>query len=323
VFLSRFGSARNSLDWTVSKTIDEHHEIDAGLNLSRESGYSEEFFAGGFDQDRRNSALFLSWRGRFRRHSLEASLRHDRKSQFDGASTGNLAWGFQAGEHWRLRASVGQGFRAPNFNELYYPGFEVAPGLSLFAGNPLLEPERSNSAEVGIDWSPDTRTRAGLSLFRTRVDQLIAFDGPLFEAINIDRAALEGAELEVRHERGALLLQGHASWLDARDAATDQPLLRRANRKAALSADWRFDNGSGVGLDFSASSARMDVGAVTLAGYTRLDLRASAPLAAGWQFEARLENLADHDYQLVDGYNTPGRSGLLSLRWSASTARAD
>jgi vitamin B12 transporter len=33
------------------------------------------------------------------------------------------------------------------------------------------------------------------------------------------------------------------------------------------------------------------------------------PLRAGWRFEARLENLADKDYELVQGYNTPGRSG--------------
>jgi vitamin B12 transporter len=85
----------------------------------------------------------VSWRGRFDRHSWAASLRHDDNSQFGGATTGSLAWGWQATPEWRLRASLGNAFRAPDFNELYYPGFEIAPGLSLFAGNPLLDPERS------------------------------------------------------------------------------------------------------------------------------------------------------------------------------------
>jgi vitamin B12 transporter len=40
-------------------------------------------------------------------------------------------------------------------------------------------------------------------------------------------------------------------------------------------------------------------------------------LSTGWRFEARLENLGDREYELVQGYNTPGRSGLLSLRWNA------
>ncbi|MEO8159889.1 MAG: TonB-dependent receptor [Arenimonas sp.] len=323
VFLSNFGSAHTSLDWMLSKALDEHNAIDAGINLAHESGYSDEFYAGGFDRSRANSALFVSWRGRYARHSWEASLRHDRNSQFDSASTGSLAWGFQASEDWRLRASLGQGFRAPNFNELYYPGFEVAPGVHLFAGSPGLDPERSQSAEAGLDWTPSANSRLGLSLFRTRIGELVAFDGPLFEAINIDRAAIDGAELDFHARFGRLGLQGNASFLDARNADTGEALLRRARRKAALSADWRFDNGASLGIDLIAASARPDVGGVRLGGYSRVDLRATAPLAAGWIFEARVENLSDHDYQLVDGYNTPGRSGLLSLRWAGAPVHAE
>ena len=315
VYLSRFGSARNTLDWTLSKALDEHNAIDAGLNLARESGYSDEFFAGGFEEDRLNAALFLSWRGNFERHSWAASVRHDDNSQFGGATTGSLAWGWQAAPHWRLRASLGSAFRAPDFNELYYPGFEIAPDTSLFAGNPLLDPERSESAEAGLDWSPSARTRVGLSLFRTRVEDLIVFAGPLSNAINVDRADIGGAELEFASGFGALSLHGNLNWLDARDAGTGEPLLRRAPRKGALSAEWSFDNGASAGIDLSGVAARPDVGGVRLGGYGRVDVRASAPLAPGWRFEVRVENLADHDYELVHGYNTPGRSGLLSLRW--------
>jgi vitamin B12 transporter len=163
----------------------------------------------------------------------------------------------------------------------------------------------------------------GLSLFHTRIDELVAFEGELFQAINIGRASMDGAELEFQARFGKLDLHGNASYLDARNDDTGQPLLRRARRKGALSGDWRFDNGAGLGLDLSAACARPDVGDVRLGGYTRIDLRASAPLTGGWSLEARLENLADHDYQLVDGYNTPGRSGLLSLRWSDELANGD
>jgi vitamin B12 transporter len=312
VYGSTFGSARTTLDWTASRQLGANSALDLGLNLAREYGYSYEAFSGGFSKDRRNAGLFASWRGRFGRQSWEASLRHDENSQFHGATTGNLAWGFQPAEHWRLRASFGQGFRAPSFNELYYPGF-----FGYFAGNPALDPERSQTLEAGFDWVPAARTRLGLSLFRTRVDQLIAFDGPLFQAINIDRAAIDGAELDFHTGIGRLDLRGNASWLDARDADSGTPLLRRAPRKAALSADWNFANGASAGVDLTASAARPDVGGARLGGYGRVDLRAAAPLAGGWRAEARVENLADHDYELVQGYNTPGRTVLFSLRWDA------
>jgi vitamin B12 transporter len=70
-----------------------------------------------------------------------------------------------------------------------------------------------------------------------------------------------------------------------------------------------------AGIDLSAVAARPDAGGVRLGGYGLVDLRASVPLSPGWRVEARLENLGDRDYELVQGYNTPGRSGLLSLRW--------
>jgi len=85
-----------------------------------------------------------------------------------------------------------------------------------------------------------------------------------------------------------------------------------------LSASYTFASGALLGLDGSATSSRPDVGDVTLPGYGLLDLRAAWPLAPGWTIEARIENLGDRDYQLLNGYNTPGRSGMLSLRWNAN-----
>ena len=310
-YLSKFGSARTTLDWTVSHAFAGESSLDLGLNLSREYGYSYEFYSGGFDEDRHNTGVFAAWRGRVGRHAWEASLRHDQNSQFDGATTGSLAWGYQASEAWRLRASVGQGFRAPSFNELYYPGF-----FGFFAGYDGLEPERSQTAEAGVDWRASAHARLGLSVYHTRVRDLIAFSRPpLYRAENIDRARIEGAELEFEASFGRLELRGNANWLDARNDDTDEALARRAPRNGALSADWRFGNGAGVGLDLTAVSERPDAGGARLAGYSRIDLRASAPLAGGWTAEARVENLGDRDYRLVDFYNTPGRSVLFSLRW--------
>jgi vitamin B12 transporter len=317
VYGSTFGSARNTLDWTLSKTLGAAGALDFGINLARETGYSWEAYTGGFQASRHNNAAFAAWRGRFGAHSWEASVRRDDSSQSGGTSTGSLGWGWQAAGAWRLRANLGNGFRAPDFNALYYPGFQVAPGVVLFAGNPLLGPERSRTAEAGLDWTPSATTRVGLSVYRTRVKDLIVFAGPLFEAINIARADMDGAELEFATRVGALTLRGQASWLDARDSGSGEPLLRRAPRKAALSADWSVGGGASAGIDFTAVAARPDVGGVRLGGYGRVDLRAALPLADGWRLEARLENLADHGYQLVDGYDTPGRSGMLGVHWDA------
>ncbi|MFA6984909.1 MAG: TonB-dependent receptor [Arenimonas sp.] len=316
-FASRFGSARTSLDWINTIALDRSNSLAVGLNWSRESGYSEDAFVGDFDVQRRNAAVFATWRGHYSAHILELTMRRDDNSQFEAATTGNAAWGWQASQTVRLRASWGQGFRAPNFNELYYPGFDIGGDIVLFQGNPNLQPEHSTSSEIGVEWAPSERQRVALSAYRTRVSDLIAFDGPLFGAININRAAIDGVELDYRLDHGGFSLDGNATWLDARDAGTGLPLLRRADRKIHLSVSYGFANQATVALDVSAFSDRPDVGGSRLPGYARVDLRAALPLAAGWTFEGRIENLGDREYNLVDGYNTPGRSGMLSVRWNA------
>jgi vitamin B12 transporter len=124
----------------------------------------------------RQRGAVRAWRGRFGAQSWAASLRHDDNSQFGGATTGSLAWGWQAAPAWRLRASLGTAFRAPDFNELYYPGFEIAPGLAcspaIRCWTGALATRRSR-----LDWTPYARTRVGLSLYRTRVQDLIVFAG--------------------------------------------------------------------------------------------------------------------------------------------------
>ena len=109
---------------------------------------------------------------------------------------------------------------------------------------------------------------------------------------------------------------------DVTGADFGKALLRRAPRKAHASLDYRFDGGLTLGWDVDAVSARPDLDfnvfpteRIDLGGYTLLSVRAALPLASGWQLEARIENLADHDYALARGYNTPGRSGMLGLRW--------
>jgi vitamin B12 transporter len=307
---SEFGSARESLDWVHSIALDARNDVNVGLNWSREQGYSLEF-GEGFDEARRNAALFASWRGRAGAHLFEASARRDDNSQFGGASTGNAGWGWQFAPAWRLRASWGQGFRAPNFSELYYPGF-----FGLFAGNPALQPERSTSSELGLHWERDGY-RAALSAYRTRVRDLIAFQGVDFRAENVARAAVDGVEFDGGTRFGAFSLSANATWQRARDLDSGQALLRRARRKANLAADWRFDNGAGLGLDLVAVSARPDFSG-PLHGYGRVDLRVSAPLSPAWRLDLRLENLGDREYALVDGYATAGRSGLFSLHWEGN-----
>jgi len=127
---------------------------------------------------------------RFASERFSISARHDDNEQFGGQATGSAAWSHRFAGGRRLTASFGTGFRAPTFNELYYP----------FFGNPALRPEHSRSAELGIDGSRG-EAQWSLHTFETRVNDLIAFDSSFLPA-NIETAVIRGAEGQVTARRG-------------------------------------------------------------------------------------------------------------------------
>ncbi|HEX5693838.1 MAG TPA: TonB-dependent receptor [Arenimonas sp.] len=311
-FSNAFQSRRTSLDWINSLQTGADARFNVGVNLQREDGASSNVFDGEIFDERRNSkALFAGYGGRFGAHLLDVSLRRDDSSQYGGETTGNAAWGWDINDALQVRLSWGEGFRAPNFNELYYPD-----GGFGFAGNPDLRPESSHTWEAGLEYRPAQGHRLGLSVYRSRVRDLIAFAAPgTNNAININRAELEGVEAEYRYERGGWRLGGNLAWLDAVDAGTGAPLLRRADRKAHADVGYRFGNGLELGLDGDYVSDRADFGA-DLEAYALAHLRLAWQFNPAWRIEARIENLTDRDYTLVYGYNTPGRSGVLNLIWN-------
>ncbi|GAB3729296.1 TonB-dependent vitamin B12 receptor [Silanimonas algicola] len=308
-FGSRFESRRRSVDWLHDLALTDRHALLFGLNHVDEDAVSRNATnAVVYDRSRGNTGLFTAWRGTVGAQQWDLAARTDDSSQFGRTNTAQAAWGLALGDGWRLRASWGQGFRAPNTNELYSPGFG-----GLFAGNPALGPERSRSAELGLGWQGTTATLA-LSLYRSRVTDLIAFTGPTFGATNINQARLDGAELDGRWQLGRIDLRGNLGWQRAENAATGAALLRRAPRKAALSVDIPANAWLRFGLDATAASRRQDFDGA-LAGYTRFDLRAEAALGEDWALRARVENLFDRRYTLASGFATPDRSLLVEITW--------
>jgi vitamin B12 transporter len=314
-FSSVFSTRRLGLDWVNTLELNTQNRLNIGLNWSREKGFNSDASNGGtqFDQARDNAGLFAAWRGDFERNQFDLSLRYDDNEQFGTNTSTQAAWGFKLNDIAKLRASWGEGFRAPNFNELYYPGF-----FGLFQGNPNLNPERSENIELGLDIAVDQTQSLALSAYRNKIKNLIAFQGgSTFSAVNIGRARLEGVEAEYRFTFETFSLHANASWQNARDANTDVKLLRRADRKLNISTEFTLSPQLSWGLDFQAASRRPDFGSPA-PGYGRLDARISYRFADAWTLEARLENLADKDYTLIPGFNTPGRSGLITLRWNAA-----
>ena len=305
-FTTDFTSRRYELSWQNQLHLSDADQFSFGADFYRESGIS----ADSWDEDRHNAGLFASYDRRIQRLHLQVGARMDDNSRFGQKFTGQAALGYDMGRAWQVTASYGSAFRGPNLSEQYSPGFG-----GLFAGNPNLDPESSTSAELGLYWQHGTIGQASAVVYRTDVDDLIAFNGEFFQAINIDRARLEGIELQYSLARNGWLLKASATLQHTEDLLSGQQLLRRPEEKGAVTLDRRFTNGSWLGIEWFHSGERQDFGGITLASYDLLNLRAGWAFTPAWRLEFRGDNVTDKFYEPAYGFNAAGRAWYLSIAW--------
>ena len=307
-----YRTRRSSLLWQNEFRLDETQRLVAGVDFVHDEGETRDTFAGAarYDESRNNSALFGGWRAAFGAFDAELAARHDYNSDFGGSNTGSLALGWRASDAWRAYASFGQGFRSPTMNDLYDPGYG-----GYYAGNPDLDPERSRSTELGLEFTPAANQRLKANLYSNRVDDLISFTGPQNQAINIAHAKIDGAELAWDAGFGDWSARATYTWEDARDGDTGARLLRRARNKASAIVERAFGTRFSAGAEVQYASRREDIAEVQLPAYTLLNLRARYALDDAWTLGARAENVTDRRYELVHGYNMAGRSGWIEVTW--------
>ncbi len=144
---------------------------------------------------------------------------------------------------------------------------------------------------------------------------LITFSGPQNRAENVAHARIDGVEATWDGSFGEWTAHAAYTWQDARDADADTRLLRRPAHKFAGDLTRAFGSRVRAGVELEASGKRDDVGGAQLGGYALVNLHGQMQLASAWRLDVRLANLTDRDYELVHGYNTPGRSGYVDITW--------
>ncbi|HBS33371.1 MAG TPA: hypothetical protein DEA40_16835, partial [Parvularcula sp.] len=166
---------------------------------------------------------------------LTAGARRDEFSNFEGATTARVAAAWSGIEGWVLRASWGEGFRAPTLFELNFDQFGIAP-------NPDLRPERARGIDAGIErrlGGDDPFLTARATFFQTKVRSQIDFDLARNGFFNIDRTRARGVEVEIDWRLAQTLRASAAYTLtDAIDQGAGTELLRTPRHKGTAVLDW-------------------------------------------------------------------------------------
>lgn len=241
---------------------------------------------------------------------LDLGLRRDDNDVYGSETSLRTGMVLDVGAGVRLRASYGEAFRAPSLGELFFP----------FSGNPDLQPETGESVELGLEREAGG-VRLSLTGFENRQEDLIDFDFVANRNVNVARARTRGIEAEAGVARGIFDARWNGTWMETEDRSTGLELLRRPEWSSNLlltfrPGDWTFN------LEGRYVGERTDVDPVTFGraenpDHLRVDLAARWKVLAWLAPYARVQNVADEEYQEVLGYPAPGRTliGGVAFEW--------
>ncbi|MNM59333.1 Vitamin B12 transporter BtuB precursor [compost metagenome] len=306
-----FNTYRDQVTWQNDLALGEQHSLLVGGDWYEDRVHGSTDFT---EDSRWNRAAFMQHRFSGERFSTELGVRRDQNQQFGGQTTWSGSLGIPLDTRNDVLLSYSEGFRAPTFNDLYYPQFS----------NPDLSPERSKSVELQWRSQLTEHSRLETSLYRTDLRDAIIFgDGSIPR--NVASARINGFELALAQQWGEWRSQLGLALLDPRDRDSGHTLARRARRTLSLDLDRQFERFS-VGGSWQAVSASYDdeSNRNRIGGYGLLGLRAGWAATDEVKLEAKLDNLLDKTYSRAlysfeggnPGYREEGRSLLLSVTWT-------
>ncbi len=267
--------------------------------------------------------------------TLTAGERFDRHSQFGGHSTGQLAAAWVIPDSQTIvRASFGQGFKAPSLYQLF--------GANA-VGNTTLLPETATSWDAGVEQHTlNGRLLLAATYFhRDSHDLIDFFECPIVNKgetaspqcqvavfggyyANIDEATSHGVELAATYKPdNALTISANYTLTDTENRSPGSPdfgneLVRRPHNAANAEVNYRWLS------RWSATIAERYVGRTfddvanktPLGGYVLTDLRLSCQVSGWLELYGRIDNATAKRYEMAYQYGTAGREGFVGVRAS-------
>ena len=216
-----------------------------------------------------------------------------------------------------LYASAGRSFRAPTFNELYWPEDPWTKG------NPQLKPEWATSVDFNASVRYASFLTCRLGLWHSFLTDLIQWQPDsawVYRPVNLDTATITGGEVEVAAVSRHAGITGNATYMLAR--SHDMDLIYRPRLSFALSpwAGWgpvqltcdvRY-----TGQRYTMPDTLPPNSTNSLPGFMLFDVGlALTPTFGriGTALRGGVRNLFDRQYEVMRGYPIPGRNWYAEL----------
>ncbi|MNQ54485.1 Vitamin B12 transporter BtuB precursor [compost metagenome] len=307
---SVFNTYRDSLNWQNDVSLDDQNSLILGGDWYEDRVNSSTPFE---EDSRWNRAGFIQHHFQAEQFSTELGLRRDQNQQFGNQNSWSGTFTLPLNPDNDVLLTYSEGFRAPTFNDLYYPDFS----------NPDLKPETSKSYELQWRSQLSDYSRLEASLYRTDLEDAIIF-GSHSRPENVASARINGFEAALKQELFGWQSNLGISLIDPRDRDTGHTLARRARRTLNLDLDRQFDQ-LGLGATWQAVSSSYDdnENRQPLGGYGLLGLRSSWAVNHEVTLQMKVDNLLDKAYTRAlyehdgnpYGYREEGRTLMFGVTW--------
>ncbi|MFT6732936.1 MAG: vitamin B12 transporter [Polaribacter sp.] len=329
---SVFETRRNQVNILTRYKINDEISVTGGVdhfvdNVERSDVVSFDFGLGQnvsqpFEvTERASDAIYISSIMNFDKIIGEISARYDDVEAVDTNKTFNISAGYKLTDNITVAVSRSKGFKAPSFNDLYYPGF----------GNDQLVSEESYNREFLIrgHWKSHS---ALIVNFENKVNKLIAFSfDPVlgFRPFNVDKGNLSGYEFQYKYHHGKLNHKLSATYVNAKDVSVDpftgiaanEQLLRRAKELYSyeltavlgdLSLFSQFNyKGRRRDNDFSTFPST----SVYLKSFVQVNLGAAYQVSESLNVKLKVSDFTDAEGATLFTYNAPGRQVFVSFQY--------
>jgi len=308
VFSSRFETRRNSLSWQNDVALGSTGLLTAGVDYQNDTVDSDTVFT---VTSRDNTGVFIQYQKDVERYGVQWALRYDDNEQFGNYNTGSATLGVDTGKGHRATVFYGTAFKAPTFNDLYYPSW----------GNSALEPEESNTVDLGYRvLLADGRWT--VNVFQTSIDELIAYDPIATGPANIDEAQIRGVEVGLTMSRDAWRWSSALTLLDTEQksgANRGRELPRRPSEALSLNISRDLGRyGTGMQITFNGKTYDDLANTSLLDRYVVVDLVGHWKMSDNWWLNGKIKNVFDEDYETAAYYRQPGIGCFVSISYKKS-----
>ena len=304
----KFNTKKTEATWVNTLGLAAGQTLMLGLDYQKQEVDSSTVYN---EESRENSAGFAQFQMQLGAVDTNLGIRYDDNEQFGSHTTASFLAGIDLSETLRLVGSLGEGFKAPTFNDLYYPGF----------GNASFVPEESKNIEIGLN-ADLGNVSATLALFNNNIENLIQYNSATFASDQTAEVEITGLEFNVNTEVSGWTLSLSGAVIDPENKSNGKLLRRRAEQSMMFDAGTTL-NGVAIGVSVRSESHRYDDAAntVRLGGYTTTAIRASYRINDNWLVKARVNNLTDKNYVTASSfslgnYMSLGREAMITVAYT-------